>query len=161
MPDCDEADNKVGGLTMKTRWLVTMVAAAFLLGGAPSLPAQESTGKATEEQMRQAERQLREQERQVKELGRQLREKERQMRDAAREYARLSGEQARQRAKVVWYGKRARLGVVLDPDPDAESAKTGARISAVTPGSAAEAGRVEGRRRDCHVRRPLAGRHRR
>ncbi len=123
---------------MKTRWLATVVAMASLLGGAPILPAQETTGKATEEQIRQAERQLREQERQMKELERQLRDAERQMRDAAREYARLSGEQARQNAKVVWYGKRARLGVVLDPDPDADSARTGARITAVTPGGPAD-----------------------
>jgi len=123
---------------MKTRWLVTVVAMASLLSGAPTLAAQETTGKASEEQLRQAERQLREQEQKMKELERQFREQARQMRDAAREYERLSGEQARREAKVVWYGKRARLGVVLDPDPDAESAKTGARITAVTPGGPAE-----------------------
>lgn len=123
---------------MKTRWLATVMAAAFVVGGVPSLLAQETTGKATEEQLRQAERQLREQEQKMKELERQFREQARQMRDAAREYERLSGEQARREAKVVWYGKRARLGVVLDPDPDADSAKIGARITGVTPGGPAD-----------------------
>ncbi len=37
---------------MKTRWLATVVAAAFVVGGVPSLLAQETTGKATEEQLR-------------------------------------------------------------------------------------------------------------
>jgi hypothetical protein len=123
---------------MNTRWLVTVATATCLLAGAPALPAQESTDKASQEAMRRAEQRLREAERQIKELQLQVREAERQVRDAARDYARLAGEQARQKAKVVWYGKRARLGVVLDADPDAESAKTGARITAVTPGSPAE-----------------------
>jgi len=146
-------------MTMKTRWTAAVVAAAFLVGGAPSMLAQSTTGKATEEQLRQAERQLREQEQKMKELERQFREQSRQMRDAAREYARLSGDQARHEAgKVVWYGKRARLGVVLDMDSTSESAKIGAPVTGVTPGGPAEEAGIKAG--DVIVRfdgRPLVG----
>ena len=144
---------------MRTRWMAAVVAAAFLVGGAPSMLAQSTTGKATEEQLRDAERQLREQEQKMKELERQFREQSRQMRDAAREYARLSGDQARHEArKVVWYGKRARLGVVLDMDPTSESAKIGAPVTGVTPGGPAEEAGIKAG--DVIVRfdgRPLVG----
>ncbi|MFI5142976.1 MAG: PDZ domain-containing protein [Thermoanaerobaculales bacterium] len=91
--------------------------------------------KDTEKQMRQAEEQVRQAERQ-------MRDAERALRDAARQMAKLEAGTAKAMAKaqrkVVLFGNRPRLGVVLKHESDAATDSIGAVIEALTPGGPAE-----------------------
>ncbi len=95
--------------------------------------ASASTTQATEAEIREAERQMREAEKQ-------MREAERKVREAARKVARVHRHQANVDARrhMVWFGKKARLGVVVNLNADPKSDPVGARLTAVTPGGPAD-----------------------
>jgi C-terminal processing protease CtpA/Prc len=107
--------------------------ATLLLLAAP-LSAQDST-KDTEKARREAEAQMRNAEKQV-------REAERAMREAAERLARFHTDTDKRirklDRKVVIFGERARLGVVLQSEKNPKTDAIGAYVEGLTPGSPAE-----------------------
>jgi C-terminal processing protease CtpA/Prc len=136
-------------LTALLETTVIGVLALALAGPAPArdtAPQKPTTGeeKAAQEQEKQeqeAERQMREAERQMREAERQMRDAQRKLEDAARRVARsavANRDVERELRRYVFFGKRARLGVVLNTEPDPKLDAIGARIEAVTPGGPAD-----------------------
>lgn len=117
---------------MKTGKFLAALAALLLL--AAPLSAQETT-KDAEKARREAEAQMRNAEKQ-------MREAERAMREAAERLARFQSENDRRiRAidrRVVLFGERARLGLVLQSEKNPKNDAIGAYVEALTPGSPAE-----------------------
>jgi C-terminal processing protease CtpA/Prc len=99
-----------------------------------------------EQKMRDAERQLRETQVKIRDLERQMREAERQMEQAARQMADTKTKSAseamrhaeRLQKRVVVYGGKPRLGVVLRQEADPKADAIGATIEALSPGGPAE-----------------------
>jgi C-terminal processing protease CtpA/Prc len=110
----------------------------LLLLAAP-VAAQE-TSKDTEKARRDAEAQMKKAEEQMRRAEQQIREAERAMRDAARKMGDLhmSGELKSMERKVVIFGDRARLGLVLQSDKNPKTDAIGAYVEGLTPGSPAE-----------------------
>ncbi len=117
---------------MKTSKFLAGMAALLLL--ATPISAQDST-KDAEKARREAEAQMRDAEKQ-------MREAERAMRDAAEQLAKLHIDRDKQmrkiQRKVVVFGQRARLGLVLHSERNAKTDAIGAYVEALTPGSPAE-----------------------
>jgi len=117
---------------MKTSKFLAGMASLLLLAG--PLSAQDST--------KDAERARREAEAQMKNAEQQMREAERAMRDAAEQLAKLHIERDKQirkmERKVVVFGERARLGLVLQSEKNPRTDAIGAYVEALTPGSPAE-----------------------
>jgi hypothetical protein len=116
---------------MKTSKFLTGLATLLLL--AAPLSAQDST-KDTEKARREAEAQMRNAEKQ-------MREAERAMREAAERLARFAENDKRIRKldrKVVIFGERARLGLVLQSEKNPKTDAIGAYVEGLTPGSPAE-----------------------
>ena len=100
----------------------------------------QQTAKAKEHDVQVSEKRRQEAEVRMREAERKMREAERQLREAAREMAEVHGQQAKVDAQrhMVWFGKKARLGVVVNLEADAKTDPVGARITAVTPGGPAD-----------------------
>jgi S1-C subfamily serine protease len=117
---------------MKTSKFIAGLAALLLL--AAPLAAQETT-KDAEKARREAEAQMRNAEKQ-------MRDAERAMRDAAERLARFQSENDRRirriDRRVVLFGERARLGLVLQSEKNPKTDAIGAYVEALTPGSPAE-----------------------
>ncbi|HUK12853.1 MAG TPA: PDZ domain-containing protein [Thermoanaerobaculaceae bacterium] len=127
---------------MNTHGLIAVLGAALLAAAVPVL-AQEDDSKARKD----AEKQMHQAEEQMHQAERQMRDAERQMRDAARAMARLQTGKAMARVhnKVVVFGNRPRLGVVLKHESDPATDSVGAVVEALTPGGpAADAGLLAG-----------------
>jgi S1-C subfamily serine protease len=117
---------------MKTGKFLAAVAALLLLAG--PLTAQETT-KDAEKARREAEAQMRNAEKQ-------MRDAERAMREAAERLARFQSENDKRIRKidrrVVLFGERARLGLVLQSEKNPKTDPIGAYVEALTPGSPAQ-----------------------
>jgi C-terminal processing protease CtpA/Prc len=122
---------------MKTGKFLAGMAALLLL--AAPLSAQETT-KDTEKARRDAEAQMKQADQQMKKAEQQMREAERAMREAARKLGDLHMERNLKRVdrKVVIFGDRARLGLVLQSERNPKTDPIGASVEALTPGSPAE-----------------------
>ena len=96
--------------------------------------------KAKEYDVQVSEKRRQEAETRMREAERKMREAERQLREAAREMAEVHGHQASVDARrhMVWFGKKARLGVVVNLEADPKTDPVGARLTAVTPGGPAD-----------------------
>lgn len=116
---------------MNTRRILASFAIVLLLVAAP-VAAQEGT-KETEKARREAEAQM-------KQAEQQMREAERAMQEAARKLGDLRMEKNLKRVdrKVVIFGDRARLGLVLQSEKNPKTDAIGAHVEALTPGSPAE-----------------------
>jgi len=121
---------------MKTTTLLTGLVALLL---AVPLAAQESPSD-TDKARREAEAQMKKAEQQLRQAEQQMRDAERVMRDAARQMAKADVDKhiSKMNTKVVVFGDRARLGLVLRPDKNAKTDVIGAYVEALTPGSPAE-----------------------
>ena len=121
---------------MKTTTLLTGLVALLL---AVPLAAQESPSD-TDKARREAEAQMKKAEQQLRQAEQQMRDAERVMRDAARQMAKADVDKhiSKMNTKVVVFGDRARLGLVLRPDTNAKTDVIGAYVEALTPGSPAE-----------------------
>ena len=110
----------------------------LLLLAAP-VAAQE-TSKDTEKARREAEAQMKKAEQQMKQAEQEMREAERAMQDAARKLGDLHMERDLRRVerKVVIFGDRARLGLVLQSEKNPKTDAIGAYVEGLTPGSPAE-----------------------
>jgi len=117
---------------MKTGKFLAGLAALLLLAG--PLAAQQTT-KDAEKARREAEAQMRTAEKQ-------MRDAERAMREAAERLARFQSENDKRIRKidrrVVLFGDRARLGLVLQSEKNPKTDPIGAYVEALTPGSPAE-----------------------
>ena len=122
---------------MKTTRLLAGLGTLLLLA-APA--AAQETSKDTEKARRDAEAQMKKAEQQMKQAEQQMREAETQMRDAARQLGDLHVERDLKRAerKVVIFGDRARLGLVLQSEKNPKTDPIGAYVEGLTPGSPAE-----------------------
>jgi C-terminal processing protease CtpA/Prc len=100
----------------------------------------QQAGKAKEYDVQVSEKRRQEAETRMREAERKMREAERQLREAAREMAEVHGHQASVDARrhMVWFGKKARLGVVVNLEADPRTDPVGARLTAVTPGGPAD-----------------------
>jgi len=100
----------------------------------------QQAGKAKEYDGQVSEKRRQEAEVRMREAERKMREAERQLREAAREMAEVHGHQANVDARrhMVWFGKKARLGVVVNLEADPKTDPVGARLTAVTPGGPAD-----------------------
>jgi len=100
----------------------------------------QQASKAKEYDVQVSEKRRQEAEVRMREAERNMREAERQLRDAAREMAVVHGHQANVDARrhMVWFGKKARLGVVVNLEADSKTDPVGARLTAVTPGGPAD-----------------------
>jgi C-terminal processing protease CtpA/Prc len=111
-----------------------VLAAACSLAGPV---AAQDTGRDKERALREAERQMREAEFEMQKAQKQLQE-------AATRMAELQAKHEVQQHKLhryVYFGKRARLGVVVQTEADPKVDSVGAKLVAVTPGGpACEAG---------------------
>ena len=114
-------------------------------GSGESDPKSEKQQKATTEEVAQAREQMREAEREMRNAEREMREAEREMEMAARRMAEIKtverledDEQHELRRKVVFFGGRPRLGLVLRSEASPSTDPIGAKIVAVTPASPAE-----------------------
>ncbi|MBI4917095.1 MAG: PDZ domain-containing protein [Acidobacteria bacterium] len=96
--------------------------------------------KAKEYDVQVSDKRRQEAEVRMREAERKMRDAERQLREAAREMAEVHGHQANVDARrhMVWFGKKARLGVVVNLEADPKSDPVGARLTAVTPGGPAD-----------------------
>ena len=103
------------------------------------LAAQESPAEA-DKARREAETQMKKAEQQMHQAEQQMRDAERVMRDAARQMARVEVDKhiSKIDRKVVVFGDRARLGLVLRPDRNEKSDAIGAYVEGLTPGGPAE-----------------------
>lgn len=100
----------------------------------------QQAAKAKEYDVQVSEKRRQEAETRMREAERNMREAERQLREAAREMAEVHGHQASVDARrhMVWFGKKARLGVVVNLEADPKTDPVGARLTAVTPGGPAD-----------------------
>ena len=100
----------------------------------------QQASKAKEYDVQVSEKRRQEAEVRMREAERNMREAERQLRDAAREMAVVHGHKANVDARrhMVWFGKKARLGVVVNLEADPKTDPVGARLTAVTPGGPAD-----------------------
>jgi C-terminal processing protease CtpA/Prc len=123
---------------MNTRRIFAWFAIVLLLVAVP-VAAQEAT-KDTEKARRDAEAQMKQADQQMKKAEQQMREAERAMREAARKLGDLHMERNLKRVdrKVVIFGDRARLGLVLQSEKNPKTDAIGASVEALTPGSPAE-----------------------
>jgi hypothetical protein len=128
-----------------TRLLESIAVAALGLALAGPVAAQEKTPSTSpserEATQREREKQVRDAERQMRDAERQMRDAQRQLEDAARQLARsedVHREVERALRRYVFFGKRARLGIVLKTNPDPKLDAVGARIEAVSPGGPAD-----------------------
>jgi membrane-associated protease RseP (regulator of RpoE activity) len=123
---------------MNTRRILAWFAIVLLLVAVP-VAAQEGT-KDTEKARRDAEAQMKQADQQMKKAEQQIREAERAMREAAKKLGDLHMERNLKRLdrKVVIFGDRARLGLVLQSEKNPKTDAIGAYVEALTPGSPAE-----------------------
>jgi C-terminal processing protease CtpA/Prc len=100
----------------------------------------QQTAKTKEYDVQVSEKRRQEAETRMREAERKMREAERQLREAAREMAAVHAHQASVDARrhMVWFGKKARLGVVVNLEADPKTDPVGARLTAVTPGGPAD-----------------------
>lgn len=102
--------------------------------------AAQETSKVTEKARQEAEMQMKKAEQQMRQAEQQMRDAERQMRDAARQLGDSHVERNLKRLerKVVVFGDRARLGLVLQSEKNPKTDAIGAYVEGLTPGSPAE-----------------------
>ncbi|HLE61202.1 MAG TPA: PDZ domain-containing protein [Thermoanaerobaculaceae bacterium] len=112
--------------------------AMLLLLAAPA--AAQETSKDTEKARREAEAKMKKAEQQMREAEHQMREAERAMRNAAEGLGHLHMDRDLKRIerRVVIFGDRARLGLVLQSEKNPKTDAIGAYVEALTPGSPAE-----------------------
>jgi C-terminal processing protease CtpA/Prc len=112
--------------------------AMLLLLAAPA--AAQETSKDSEKARREAEAKMKKAEQQMREAEQQMREAERAMRNAAEGlgHLRMDRDLKKIDRRVVVFSDRARLGLVLKSDNNAETDAIGAYVEALTPGSPAE-----------------------
>ncbi len=133
---------------MRAGTVVVAALAAALLGGVP-VSAQSAADEKLKVEQEQKEKQyqeqaLREAERKMREAEREMREAQREVERAARRMAELHADTAREHARMdrqfrtVWFGNRARLGVVVRTKADPKTDAVGAALEAVSPGGPAE-----------------------
>jgi C-terminal processing protease CtpA/Prc len=113
----------------------------------------EKVQKELELKQREFEVQQKMTERQRREVEEKLRAKAKEMREAQREVERLSRELAgdsteralreREASRFVYFGGKARLGIVVNPGADPDSDALGAKIVGVTPGGPADEAGLE------------------
>ncbi len=115
---------------MRMRTLVVMALAAALAGA----------GGAAAQEPAPDQRAVRDAEKQMRDAEKQLRDAQRQLEQAARQLATLQAGKAKELSKLrtVWFGKRARLGIVVSEDPNPATDSVGAVVRAVTPGGPAD-----------------------
>lgn len=101
-----------------------------------------------EEQRRLSESERREIEEKLRAKAKEMREVQRELEHLSRELGRASVEKAaraREASRFVYFGGKARIGIVVNPGADPESDPLGAKIVGVTPGGPAdEAGLATG-----------------
>jgi C-terminal processing protease CtpA/Prc len=112
--------------------------AALLLSAAP-LVAQ-TADQPSQKDRDQAEKQMKKAEEMMRQAEQQMREAEQQMRQAAARLGQLEADKERQRVerKLVIFGDRARLGLVLKSDANPKTDTIGAYVEGLTPGGPAE-----------------------
>ena len=122
---------------MKTIRLLAGLGTLLLL--ATPVAAQE-TSKDTEKARRDAEAQMKKAEQQMRQAEQEMREAERAMQDAARKLGdrHMERDLRRVERKVVIFGDRARLGLVLQSEKNPKTDAIGAYVEGLTPGSPAE-----------------------
>ena len=137
--------------------LMTLVAVALLAlpGAAVAQTPPDAKARAdAEKQVEEARKQMEVAHKQMRDAERQMRDAERQLRDAAREIAgarrevmshetevelqRTLSKLGQLRTRVVVFGERPRLGLVLRSEADPKADAAGAVVDAVSPGSPAE-----------------------
>jgi C-terminal processing protease CtpA/Prc len=137
--------------------LMTLVAVALLTlpGAAVAQTPPDAKAKAeAERQVEEARKQMEVARKQMRDAERQMRDAERQIRDAARQIGDAQGELmshereiklkaklsrlGQLRTRVVVFGERPRLGLVLRTEADPKADAAGAAVDAVSPGSPAE-----------------------
>ncbi|MGE5236033.1 MAG: PDZ domain-containing protein [Acidobacteriota bacterium] len=127
---------------MKTRTMLNAILAVALAGPvvvpAAAQPADEKTPTAVDEKAR--EQSLRDAERQMRDAERQMRDAQRRLQEAAHKMAETQGRQAREQARAysVYFGRKARLGMVVETQADPKTDAVGAVLTAVTPGGPAD-----------------------
>ena len=123
---------------MNTRRILGRFAILLLLVAAP-VAAQETT-KEAEKTRRDAEAQMKQAEQQMQKAEQQMRDAERAMRKAAERLGLSEADRERNRVerKVVIFGDRPRLGLVLQSEKNPKTDAIGAFVEALTPGSSAE-----------------------
>jgi PDZ domain len=135
---------------MRTRslWvtIATTAVAVMLAGPAraqsaprPTAGEQAATGNAQDQARGDVEQQRRDAERQLRDAERRMRAAERELQEASREVAKIETKRGLADARrYVYFGRRARLGLVLKTDGDPSIDALGAKVVAVTPGGPAD-----------------------
>jgi C-terminal processing protease CtpA/Prc len=118
--------------------ILTIALAAPATTRAATHPADDKTPVPADEKAR--DQQLREAERQMRDAERQMREAQKKLQEAARKMAEMEGRKAREQARAfsVYFGRKARLGVVVNTHADPATDRIGAALTAVTPGGPAD-----------------------
>jgi len=99
-----------------------------------------------EQQQELTQRERREVEEKLRAKAKEMREVQREVERLSRELARASAEKAeraREASRYVFFGGKARLGIVVNPAADPESDALGAKIVGVTPGGPADEAGIE------------------
>lgn len=94
-----------------------------------------------EEQQKMTERERREVEEKLRVKAKEMRQVQREVERLSRELARASAKRAtraREASRYVYFGGKARLGIVVNPAADPDSDALGAKIVGVTPGGPAD-----------------------